>query len=148
MIFAGDGNDTVRGNNTFDFIDGGAGNDKLHGGGGTDYLIGGRGNDTLDGGDGRDVLSGGSGNDTMTGGNGPDLFLFTGGKDTITDFKAGEDTLLLGPGRQNGRNPSESWKDKVTIKDGNAVVDFGDGNILTLDDVSDVSNVDAFNLFC
>jgi hypothetical protein len=147
-VFAGAGNDTVTGNDSFDFLNGGAGDDLLSGGGGTDYLIGGRGKDVLDGGDGQDFLIGGAGDDMMTGGQGSDLFLFSGGNDTITDFTAGEDTLFLHRNLWEGGNPAQSWQDNVTVEDGNTVVDFGAGNTLTLNGITDLSTVDTFNLFC
>ncbi|MBE2897014.1 hypothetical protein HPC38_09045 [Pasteurellaceae bacterium HPA106] len=57
------------------------------------------GNDTLNGGAGDDILFGGAGNDTLSGGEGADKFVFlvnsNSGKDTITDFKAGEDKIVL-----------------------------------------------------
>ena len=56
QIFAGPGNDVVRGL---------AGNDRLDGGDGNDKLIGGDGNDTLIGRAGRDTLYGQNGNDTF-----------------------------------------------------------------------------------
>jgi Ca2+-binding RTX toxin-like protein len=44
---------------------------------------------------GDDTITGGTGNDTLTGGKGADVFLFEGGNDLITDYKAGEDSILL-----------------------------------------------------
>ncbi len=69
-----------------------------------------KGKNTLTGGIGMDLLNGGSGNDKLTGGAGADQFVFNSalGKgttkanqnkkvnfDTITDFKRGEDKILL-----------------------------------------------------
>ncbi|MCC5973880.1 MAG: S8 family serine peptidase [Rubellimicrobium sp.] len=45
-IVAGDGNDTIRGNDLDNQIHGGRGNDTLFGGGGTNTLFGGQGDDT------------------------------------------------------------------------------------------------------
>src|SRR5262245_17655254 len=53
-VWAGTGNDLVRG---------GAGNDRIHGGTGNDRFFGGAGNDLLDAGAGNDRLDGGAGND-------------------------------------------------------------------------------------
>jgi VCBS repeat-containing protein len=53
--FAGDGNDTVTGNDAANRLWGGAGNDQLLGGEANDTLTGGTGNDSLWGGAGQDV---------------------------------------------------------------------------------------------
>ncbi len=107
-LSGGEGNDTLDGGGGNDSLDGGVGNDILDGAGGNDKLAGGEGNDLLDGGDGNDTLNGGAGNDTLyggddadklTGGAGSDLFCISAadaGKDTITDFKIGEDKLVIG----------------------------------------------------
>ena len=54
---------------------------------------------TLNGGAGNDVLKGGGGKDVLTGGTGNDQFVFSslldGTVDEITDFKAGEDKIVL-----------------------------------------------------
>ncbi|AUT04546.1 endonuclease [Nostoc sp. CENA543] len=117
ILYGGDGNDLLDGGNGNDIVYGERGNDTLLGGNGDDILYGGDGNDYLDGGNGDDILYGGDGNDTLIGGNGNDLLvggrggdLFTGGNgsdrfslsdtrtgefDTITDFKVGQDTILI-----------------------------------------------------
>lgn len=63
IAYAGDGNDTIRGNSVNNLLDGGRGNDSIAGGAGNDTLLGGEGNDTLDGGVGTDRLEGGAGDD-------------------------------------------------------------------------------------
>ncbi len=149
MVFAEGGDDKVAGGDGFDFVDGGSGNDMLSGGGSGDYLIGGRGADTLDGGAGNDHIIGDAGDDVLTGGDGADIFVFAGGDDTITDFAAGEDILLLGAQLWQAEvNPFAALQDDVQVQGGNAVVDFGDGNTLTLTGVSDISDVDIYGLFC
>ncbi len=68
-----DNDDTLRGNNSANYLYGGKGNDSLYG----NY-----------GNDGKDTLNGGSGDDYMEGGdNGSDTYLFQAGhgKDTIAD---------------------------------------------------------------
>ena len=68
-----DNDDTLRGNNSANYLYGGKGNDRLYG----NY-----------GNDGKDTLNGGSGDDYMEGGdNGSDTYLFQAGhgKDTIAD---------------------------------------------------------------
>ncbi|BAB77800.1 ExeM/NucH family extracellular endonuclease [Anabaena sp. FACHB-709] len=101
-------NDLIRGLGGNDLLIGGNGNDTLYGDRGKDILLGGNGNDTLYGGDdndtliggnGDDLLVGGKGNDLLIGGNGRDRFYLsdtrTGEFDIITDFKVGQDTILI-----------------------------------------------------
>jgi serralysin len=56
-------NDSLRGDNAANVVNGAAGNDVLYGRGGNDTLIGGDGNDNLVGGAGADKLDGGNGID-------------------------------------------------------------------------------------
>ena len=81
-----------------DTLIGGANDDTLRGLNDADYLDARNGNDSLDGGAGNDTLMGGYGNDTIKGGNGADKFTYTDtnqGIDTITDFKSGEDSIVI-----------------------------------------------------
>ncbi len=81
-----------------DTLIGGANDDTLRGLNDDDYLDARNGNDSLDGGAGNDTLIGGYGNDTIKGGNGADKFTYTDtnqGIDTITDFKSGEDSIVI-----------------------------------------------------
>ena len=75
-IFASTGGDTVKGDDSDNYIFGAAGNDTIDGGLGNDTLEGGDGNDSLIGGPDTisgaqkddDLFLGGNGNDTMVGG--------------------------------------------------------------------------------
>ena len=135
------GNDLILGRDGNDALIGGAGADILIGGRGRDDLRGGAGHDLLIGGDGNDRLDGGTGNDTLIGGAGADTFLFNGGQDLIADFEQGIDRIILGP---------EVWTGLTTAADvlyiygqwdaGRATIDFGDGNILWVDGVTDFSS--------
>jgi Ca2+-binding RTX toxin-like protein len=61
-------------------------------------LSGGAGNDTLEGGCGRDTLDGYRGTDLLAGGRGADEFRMHAGEadgDRVTDFRHGQDTLVL-----------------------------------------------------
>ena len=98
-------------------------------------LYGLAGADTLDGRGGDDTLEGGSGDDTMTGGLGDDSFVFADGhgNDTITDFVAGAaggDVIDL-----RRLTAAASFTDVMAaaaqIGD-DTVIDFGDGNSITL----------------
>lgn len=123
QVIAGIGDDTVFGHGGDDVIYGGPGSsfmggqmayavaddgaDQLHGGGGNDLLDGGGGADVLRGGNGDDTLIGGLGADTLVGGAGRDLFVFgrtplgpdlgldDNARDLITDFRQGEDLIVL-----------------------------------------------------
>ena len=61
--YGGDGNDSIKGNNSANVLLGMRGDDTIEGMDGADYLQGGAGDDKLDGGAGDDTLDGGSGTD-------------------------------------------------------------------------------------
>jgi Ca2+-binding RTX toxin-like protein len=105
-VFAGAGDDTIKGSsdaeiiygeNGNDSILGGAGNDNLLGGKGNDVLFGEVGNDFLEGGKGIDFLDGGDGNDILRGGDGIDLLMGGAGNDTLIGDK-GVDVYKGGTG--------------------------------------------------
>ena len=123
------GNDTLAGGAGLDTLYGQAGNDLLHGWAQEDWLYGGAGNDTLSGGAGADRLWGDRGNDRLTGGDGADRFGFASGsgRDRVTDFNYGAgDRIQLGSGQRYR-----------TTSDGNgfAVVDLGNGDTVTLENI-------------
>jgi Ca2+-binding RTX toxin-like protein len=97
---------------------------------GRDHLIGRGGEDTLNGGGGRDKLTGGTEND---------LFVFVAGhsKDTITDFDA-----IGGVGFQDLIGRAFADVDNITASGNNTVIDFGDGDVVTLLNVSS-AQIDA-----
>lgn len=133
-IYGQDGNDKIWGQQGHDYLSGGAGNDKLVGGGGRDQLFGDDGNDVLKGGAGADTLSGGIGADILTGGRGKDTFIFdlSDGSDTITDFDPAKDKIEL-----DLDLGLSSYNDVlgVSAQVGNdVVIDFGNGDVLTLED--------------
>ncbi len=132
------GNDVLFGGAGSDRLSGGTGNDMLFGGTGNDTLIGGTGADRLFGGTGRDVLYGGGGNDVLTGGRGADVFVFQkgAGRDVITDFDAdlaGERIDLRGIAAITSY--SDLRANHLSTVKGDAVIDFGGGNRVTLDGV-------------
>lgn len=67
VFFAGEGNDTVTGAATRDFVYAEGGNDKVTALGGDDGIYGYGGNDTLEGGVGNDEITGDAGRDVLTG---------------------------------------------------------------------------------
>jgi Ca2+-binding RTX toxin-like protein len=90
-LYAGGGNDTVRGLSGNDWLEGNAGGDWLDGGAGYDWLDGGAGADTLEGGEGLYY-------DTLDGGSGDDLYLVgaNAGFDSITSSQPGDRLELDG----------------------------------------------------
>ncbi len=78
-----------------DIINAVSGNNTVFGGAGSDNISSDAGNDILQGEAGNDTLIGGAGNNTLTGGKGNDVFIYGGGNDFITDYKSGEDSILL-----------------------------------------------------
>jgi Ca2+-binding RTX toxin-like protein len=148
------GNDTLIGRGGGDTLKGGAGNDTLKGGAGKDRLLGDDGKDKLEGGDGNDrllggkgsdKLNGGKGDDKMTGEGGKDTFVFSKGQDVVTDFDAlnnREKIDLSGVAAITGiKNLKNTFLKDV---DGNAVIDDGNGNTLTLNgvDIGDLNKGD------
>ncbi|PRY26753.1 serralysin [Aliiruegeria haliotis] len=100
----GRGNDKIFGNWIDNTLEGRRGMDTMDGLAGHDRLIGGAGRDRMDGGTGNDYLRGEGQKDRMTGNAGRDDFVFrkasdsnpiNGRRDVITDFKRGEDHILL-----------------------------------------------------
>lgn len=105
--------------------------DILSAGGGKDIIFGGLGNDKLSGGRGNDVLIGGGDSDTF-------LFKQGDGKDVVRDFDA--------IGGTDHQDLIGAAFDEVVIrsKHGNAVIDFGGGDTMTLLHVkaSDITDSD------
>jgi Ca2+-binding RTX toxin-like protein len=100
VLVGGAGDDIMFGRGGDDGLFGGAGNDVMFGGEGSDTLRGGAGNDRMFGGHDEDELTGGVGDDILSGGAGADRFVFNPnrvgeGADRITDFKLGEDKIVL-----------------------------------------------------
>ena len=157
-LFGGDGHDVLGGGTGDDTLAGGRGDDRLSGYDGSDRLRGGAGGDTLFGGDGADDLSGGAeddrllggagddrlhggdGADRLTGGDGADVFVFTAGQDAIADFGAGTDRIEIGydafPGRLTGPELVLLYG---TVEGTETVFDFGNGNVLRVEGLTDLS---------
>ena len=90
LIVAGQGIDSLSGNDGADVLCGGNGNDPIDGGNGPDTIDGGSGNDGITGGAGDDVLRGGQGIDSLTGNAGADSFSGGQGADVNADVNVGE----------------------------------------------------------
>lgn len=141
-----DGNDTIYGGINSDYILGNSGDDSLYGGGGVadpndtgDTIYGGLGNDYILGNGGNDIIYGQAGNDTMHGGAGDDTYAFTSGSgvDIILHFTgagaAGGDVIQIASGINGGSiTTTEAALAAVTYTGGNAVLDLGGGNTVTI----------------
>lgn len=100
QIFAGAGNDSVKGTDGRDTIFGGGGNDHLDGRTGADRIFGEGGNDKIEGKGGNDFLDGGSGNDWIQGGAGNDRIFGRGGDDDL-EGGSGIDAVHGGTGNDD-----------------------------------------------
>lgn len=123
---------------------GNAGVDRLYGRDGDDDLQGGRGSDILVGGSGRDTLTGDQGNDILTGGSDADQFVFRadGGADRITDFSSADqlriDDAIWGGASMTAAQVVSEFGGMVS---GHAVLDFGNGQTITLTGMSSLSSL-------
>lgn len=139
VYFARGGNDNMTGGWGNDRLDGGPGNDGVYGGGGNDHLTGGSGNDYLAGEAGKDIISGGSGADTF-GYNAFGRFLFGGsGIDRITDFDPkgrDHDLLIMQIVPEFNVHDFSALKAGMQMRNGNTIMDFGNGDILILEGVN------------
>ena len=107
------------------------------------YLIGRTGDDYLNGGGGQDTLIGGAGDDTLRGGPSRDTFVFDDGADVVEEFSAFwgdrlalDDALWSGP-----HTPGQLVSRFARIEDGNAVLDFGGPNSLTLEGIASLADL-------
>jgi len=120
---------TSAGSDTFSSIE------NLTGSAFGDTLTGDAGANTLYSGDGDDILNGGAGNDLLIGGSGADKFVFDlgTGQDMVSDFASGTDKLDLS---------AFGFADFTAVQaathdvGGNAVIDLGGGDSVTLTGVT------------
>lgn len=132
-----EGSDLLMGNRDLDLLYGNAGDDIIYGNQQDDVLYGGKGADTLYGGQDSDTLIGGQGNDVLHGNLGGDVFAFhaNSGVDVIEDFVRGSDSILIAQDI-NGLSVAtpEDLVDRISSDAaGNAVIDLGSGNVVTID---------------
>lgn len=156
-LSGGDGDDMLYGGSDGDRLTGGAGDDWLIGGAGrdsswtansprgssnADILYGDSGDDHIFGNAGTDRIWGGAGNDMLTGGAGRDIFVFTAGQDRITDFNPVVDTILLDTDLWSGNRSADALVATFASTNGTAtILDFGNGNILQLDDLGGLADL-------
>lgn len=142
VINGGTGNDVLNGGINHDVLNGDDGNDILNGNNGIDTLNGGAGNDTLFGNAGGDTLNGGAGNDVLNGGLGRDTFQFDLGNDTIQDFSDNFDTVALDRdlfGASGASMTANQAASMFVAVGGNLVANFGGGNTLQINGITDAS---------
>ena len=147
----GGGKDTLDGGDWSDVLDGSFNDDSVMGGNGNDTVYGGVGNDYVDGGAHNDIIWGGWGDDTIVGGSGADTFLFGSafGTDEITDFNMAEgDVIRLKAGLWTGDHGTLTEAGMIAEFSsfdaaGNLVLDFGNGNSLTLVGVTTTVGLEA-----
>lgn len=165
-ITGGDGADTLNGDGGDDRILGEDGNDIANGGAGDDYLFGDFGDDTLSGGAGNDEVRGGFNNDTLYGDADDDFLHGFSGNDVLDggtgidrlEGGAGRDTFITRRGYGNDTIADYSvasagvfFADKIDLSDfgiasfhdlvlsdidGDAYIDLGGGDSLTLEGVN------------
>lgn len=128
------------GNNKAQTLVGTAADEVFSTGAKADDLRGGDGNDTLRGGGGNDRLDGEGGDDILSGGKGKDTFIFNGGNDEITDFRAGQDKLLLDGALLAGKDSFRKLKKLVDDQGRTIVIEFDDGD-LTLTGVRSINDI-------
>ena len=73
----------------------------------------------------------------MKGGSGADTFVFGAGEDRIKDFADDTDTIAINADLARGMNVSDVLGD-ARVVNGDAVLDFGGGNMLIVEDVSNL----------
>ncbi len=136
-LYGGDGHDTMSGNSGSDKLYGGTGNDHMEGNAGSDVLYGQNGNDVLYGNEGNDTLAGGKGDDILYGGKGQDVFIFSkgSGNDIIHDFaphnKAAGMRDIVAVSHIIYHSAEEVLQ-HTSYHSGNAIIDFGNGNQLSI----------------
>lgn len=135
-VVGGQDEDLLFGDNGFDIVYGNLGNDTVSGGNGNDWVRGGQGDDLLLGGTGNDFMSGDRGNDTIYGGTGADQFNLVSGAavDRVMDFSAAEGDFVTIEG---------GLAYTLSFVGGDAVIDIGNGDRMTLAGISNSSLLGA-----
>lgn len=154
LVFAGNGNDKVKGGDGDEFAFGGNGNDELRGEEGNDYLDGGNGVDELRGGEdaGTATVVTTTGNpvvtltvgDVLTGGKSPDTFVYElgDGVDRITDFRVGQDKLKLeGITLAQLKSTTDGQNLYIGFDDGTLAHGWAANSIIQIDGVTDINTL-------
>ena len=137
VVYGNQNTDTMYGGQDADTMFGGQDADVLYGNLGTDLLYGGQDADILYGGQDADTLFGNTGNDTLYGNLGADRFQFGAGSgaDIIGDFSSAEGDVIAVAINANGTGVARAadlLARFTTDASGNALLDLGAGNSVTL----------------
>lgn len=136
-VYGGFGADTLTGSASANKLYGQSGNDTLIGKSGNDRLAGGEGDDTLQGGNGKDKLYGHAGDDFLYGGKSQDRFYYNEGQDVIGDFSESQnDKIYIDDDLVGNMSAWKLLKTKGSVVNGDVHIDFGSGNTLIIEDVS------------
>ena len=127
-IYAGNGADTVFGDDGDDFVAAGRGDDRIFGGAGNDTLRGAAGDDWIETGAGRNVVAAGAGNDMIFGGDERDVIRGGAGADVIS-AALGDDRMIGGKGSdvyriaydRDALAPADAWGHDVVRDAGDAL---------------------------
>lgn len=137
-------NQTLKGTSAADKLYGGAGNDLMIGRGGNDRIDGGADNDKIYAGSGDDIITGASGDDRLVAGSGNDK-LYGGGGNDIFEYRVGDDADIIFDFRNDvdgldltrlGYSSVNQALDDASRQGGNLVFDFGDGDTLTVNNIT------------
>jgi len=138
FILGGTGNDSVKGGSGNDDLQGQTGRDRIFGNDGADTIRGGLDSDTIDAGSGNDLIFDGAGNDVLKGGPGEDEFSFSfvrgGGHDRVTDFRQGEDTIIIEAAFYESFEEMIAENHAVQSGD-DVVITYGTGSTITIEDM-------------
>jgi serralysin len=110
-------------------------------------LDSGAGQDLVIGRGGADTLRGGAGNDTLSGGGDSDTFIFDAGQDVVLDWTLAQaDVIAIDRSLLGGQNltGAEIVAAYASVIGRDVVLDFGNGNLLTLDRLRTLDGLDGY----
>jgi Ca2+-binding RTX toxin-like protein len=137
------GIEDLAGSSYDDHLFGNSSSNCIFGRDGADILDGRSGDDYLNGGAGQDTLFGGDGNDRLRGGTHADTFIFNSGMDVVEDFRISDLDRLGIDSRFLSTNQTvdDFFADFAAVIDGNAVLNFENGNSLTLEGLTSLTGL-------
>ncbi|SFR40349.1 Hemolysin-type calcium-binding repeat-containing protein [Yoonia tamlensis] len=123
-------------------LEGTGNSDFLFAGAGDDWIRGLAGNDYIDGNEGNDILDGGAGIDRLLGGSGADVFVFAddSGLDIVYDFEDGVDRIAL-----FGSDEADFDEIQITqYGDGGSLIQLGDSLMIVRGTLPEQITIDDF----